>query len=312
MDSLPDLISQLGPEIEDPEEETFLLYSQPMASQNLGFIDPKARSIDVAINQRDFTIHQSPGILSSSRAGGTTGAVLWKINPLFAEWLSSPSNPLFLSRALSRSSSLIELGCGISPLNALALRPRIARYVLTDQPYVLKLLQQNIDANPPPFSSSSSSSSSSYPSSSSSSSSRRAKHAASPSPAHCADISFRVLDWETDQVSAALTGCPATTSFDALVACDCVFNYALIQPLVQTCADVCRLRTRHKAAGAGAPPCVAVIAQQLRNDDVFTCWLAEFRRHFRVWRFPEEMLPEGLRPAAGFVIHVGLLRDAGE
>lgn len=54
--------------------ETFLLYSQGMPSQNLGFVDPSAASVDVAVAQRDYTIHQSPAVLSSNRAGGTTGA----------------------------------------------------------------------------------------------------------------------------------------------------------------------------------------------------------------------------------------------
>jgi len=54
--------------------ETFLLFSQDIPSQNLGFVDPKAQSLTVTVSGRDFTVHQSPGILSSSRAGGTTGA----------------------------------------------------------------------------------------------------------------------------------------------------------------------------------------------------------------------------------------------
>jgi hypothetical protein len=41
---------------------------------NLGFIDSRAASVDVSVADRDYTIHQSPTVLSSSRAGGTTGA----------------------------------------------------------------------------------------------------------------------------------------------------------------------------------------------------------------------------------------------
>jgi hypothetical protein len=91
MGSLAALIDQLEPEVEDPEEgethavyskasvtefgiETFLLYSQPIPSLDLGFIDPRAASVDVSVAGHDFTIHQSPAVLSSSRAGGTTGA----------------------------------------------------------------------------------------------------------------------------------------------------------------------------------------------------------------------------------------------
>ena len=48
---------------------------------------------------------------------------------------------------LSPSSLALELGCGISGLVALLLAPRIARYVLTDQPYVAKLVEQNVAEN---------------------------------------------------------------------------------------------------------------------------------------------------------------------
>lgn len=54
--------------------ETFWLYSQPIPSSNLGFIDPNASSVDVQVGGIEYTIHQSPGVLSSDRAGGTTGA----------------------------------------------------------------------------------------------------------------------------------------------------------------------------------------------------------------------------------------------
>lgn len=54
--------------------ETFWLYSQPIPSSNLGFIDPKASTVDAQVGGVEYTIHQSPGVLSSDRAGGTTGA----------------------------------------------------------------------------------------------------------------------------------------------------------------------------------------------------------------------------------------------
>ncbi len=54
--------------------ETFELFAQDLPSQNLGFIDPKAAAVELTIAGRDLTVHQSPSILSSNRAGGTTGA----------------------------------------------------------------------------------------------------------------------------------------------------------------------------------------------------------------------------------------------
>ncbi|CAH0048947.1 unnamed protein product [Clonostachys solani] len=293
------LTSKLGDEIEDPEEETFLLFSQEIPSQNLGFIDPTAPSVEVVVHDREYTIHQSPTVLSSSRAGGTTGAVLWKINPIFASFISSPSNPLFSSGILSPSSSVLELGCGISPLNGLALAPHISHILLTDQPYVQRLVSRNISENhgkrehtrgrpaarrPPKLKASASSSSSSS-----------------------ASVEFATLDWETDQVTSELAPGPSG-DFDLVLACDCVYNYALVPPLVQTCVEACKLRQSKEDSLDPDKPCVCVVAQQLRSDEVFDSWLAEFHKYFRVWRFPDDTLPERLRTSAGFVVHAGILR----
>ncbi|KAH7017669.1 hypothetical protein EDB80DRAFT_293599 [Ilyonectria destructans] len=301
MGSLDELIAHLDPEIEDPEEETFILYSQPLPSLDLGFIDARASVIDVSVAGRDFTIHQSPSVLSSNRAGGTTGAVLWKITPTFASWLASPSNPLFTSGALGNpsSASVLELGCGISPLSALGLAPRVARYVLSDQPYVQRLLQRNLDENLPSTASPSVHGSGSR--------ARGKKRGASAAHGSQANVHFVALDWETDEVTPSLTASDQVRSFDAVVACDCVYNYALVTPFVQTCVDACRLRIKDSTEDR---PCVCVIGQQLRNDEVFESWLETFLASFRVWRVPDTALPEELRSTAGFVVHVGVLRDA--
>lgn len=89
--SVDALLASLGEEIVDPEEgtcskcsdiahhaklylEAFLLFSQSIPSQNLGFVDAKATVLDVTVGTRDLSIHQSPTILASNRGGGTTGA----------------------------------------------------------------------------------------------------------------------------------------------------------------------------------------------------------------------------------------------
>jgi hypothetical protein len=221
--------------------------------------------------------------------------VLWKVTPLFAGWLADPSNVLFASRALEPGAAVqLELGCGISPLNGLALAPRVRRCVLSDQPYVQRLLQQNLDENQPPAN---------RP--------RKGRPSSSTNAANPpGSVVFHTLDWETDQVTPSLTGLGAAArSFDAVFACDCVFNYALVQPFVQACIDVCRLRAQDPDLEVAARPCLCVVAQQLRNDEVFQSWLSAFHKTFRVWRVPDGMLPEQLRSSAGFVVHIGLLRD---
>ncbi|CZR36685.1 uncharacterized protein FPRO_03055 [Fusarium proliferatum ET1] len=304
MEFVDSLLANLEPEVEDPEEETFMLYSQPIPSMNLGFVDSRATSVDVSVADRDYTIHQSPTVLSSSRAGGTTGAVLWKIAPSFASWLSSPSNPI-LAKTIHSNASILELGCGISPLSALALGPRIARYVLTDQSYVQRLVQRNLDENL----SSALSSGTSTPTSGRSKK-KRSGHGHGHGVAQ-PNIRFTTLDWETDEVTPSLTGSDEAHSFDAVVACDCVYNYALVDPFVQACADACRLRLSDEAFANDEEkrPCVCVIGQQLRSDEVFESWLKAFSTSFHVWRVSDSALPAELQSSAGFVVHVGILLD---
>ncbi|KFY85781.1 hypothetical protein V500_08126 [Pseudogymnoascus sp. VKM F-4518 (FW-2643)] len=330
----------------DIYSKSFLLFSQPIPSQNLGFVDQTATSIDLTIAGRDLTIHQSPTILSSTRGGGTTGAVLWKITPLIATWLSSPTNPFTTHSIFTPSSTLLELGSGISGVIALALSPSVSSYTLTDQSYVLKLLRQNISSNLPssltrkPKSSNNNNNNNSSKSKAKSKGKRGATQAAGTEVGEGGEgegdsnIQIKTLDWETDEVAGLL---PGGGSFDAVIACDCIYNDALIEPLVQACVDACRLREAtlqsHSNEGtANSQPTntavkggsgeggeaaelgrlegktVCIIAQQLRSDQVFEGWLTAFKESFRVWRVPDEVAGDGLRGGEGFVVHVGVLR----
>ncbi|KAI8624534.1 hypothetical protein F5Y19DRAFT_312970 [Xylariaceae sp. FL1651] len=297
--ALKTLFDLLGPEIEDPEEETFLLFSQNIPSQNLGFVDSQATTIDLTIAGKDYTIHQSPTILN--RPGSTTGAVIWKITPLVAEWLASSDNVLWTSGGLSSSSSVLELGCGISGLVGLALSPLVSRYVLTDQTYVARLVEKNLEENI-------------VPQQRSSSQKRKGKSSFTSAPTN---LRFVPLDWELDEVTSSLAGSLDVASFDAVIACDCIYNDTLIKPLVQTCADACSLRQRDKRTISSQPhnigvpiPAICIVAQQLRDPEIFEGWIKEFSEQFRVWRVPEEALSKELRANTGFVVHIGVLKDA--
>ncbi|AEO67065.1 uncharacterized protein THITE_2088547 [Thermothielavioides terrestris NRRL 8126] len=362
---LASLLQALGPPVQSVEEETFALFAQDLPhEQNLGFVDAKALSLELTVAGRDLTIHQSPAVLSSNRAGGTTGAVLWKITPLFAAWLASPtSNPLFTHGILSATSLVLELGCGVSGLAALLLAPHIARYVLTDQVYVARLVERNVAENwAAVVTAAANSTGSSSGSGGGGGGGRGGGKAKQGKPAKAArravasasstedagggagqKIVFTPLDWETDAVTAALAGggSGGAKSFDVVVACDCVYNEALIEPFVATCADVCRLRIadddeeegggdredgvavegRGERNGRGLGigrrkgkrnPCVCVVAQQLRDPLVFEAWLERFARSFHVWRVPDGLLVEGLRSGSGFVVHMGVLKNEGD
>ncbi|KXG54060.1 uncharacterized protein PGRI_072040 [Penicillium griseofulvum] len=384
MDQLIELLSN-GEEVIDVDEESFLLFAQDITSNNLGMLSPRAPSVEISINGNEYIIHQSPSLLSSHRAGGTTGAgeyrvhilmsshdlhqffydlspgippetrklklghysagllaesesaqtrpeghgvesnpfaFLWKITPLFAEWVTNPSNPLWANALLSQTSTVVELGTGISALVALVLAPSVHHYIATDQEYVRKLFRTNLEAN-----ASVSVSSSNSKAKAKSKGSKSSKSKPTSSPAKPIDnISFTTLDWETDQ-AASLKECmepgdahgqdgeeeDEDKGFDLLISCDCIYNEALVAPFVRTCAEICRLRPAYVAGSeeqiSHRKPTVCIIAQQQRSPDVFETWLRETMREFRVWRLSDDVLGEGLRSGSGYLVHLLLAKD---
>ena len=198
----------------------------------------------------------------------------------------SAASPFFKEGVLSASSTVVELGTGVSGVVALSLGPKVSHYIATDQDYVLKLLRQNIAENAPVQSQSSSRKDKS-----------RSKTKADSAKDKTSNIAVLPLDWETSQASSIL---PAN-GVDMIVACDCIYNEALIDPFVGTCADICRIRTE-------GGPTICIIAQQLRSPDVFEAWLKAFWNAFTVWRVPDDHLPANLKEGSGFVIHVGILK----
>jgi len=247
-------------------------------------IDPRATVLELTIDGRDFTLKQSPGTLNSTRAGGTTGAAVWRIAPDLARWLSSPANALFELGILGIGACVLELGAGIAALVPLMLAPRISRYIATDQKYSLKLLEQNIESN----------TQSSKPAS-------KAK-GRGPQPG-LPRIDVFPLDWETDDVQSLLKEIGLDTGVDMVFASDCIYNYALIKPFIQTCVDACNMR-----AGSGRPS-VCLVAQQLRQPDVFEEWLTAFMEDFDTWRLTDKS-GTAFGPGSACVLHVGILRSS--
>lgn len=175
-------------------------------------------------------------------------------------------------------------------------------YIATDQEYVFKTLKLNIAENM----------TKQRPAKSGKQhGGKSAVH--NPPSASGNNIKIVALDWELSLISTIphMLGLESSDSsgdvdIDIILACDCIFNEALIDPFVQTCVDLCCLPRSKLPKG----PTLCVIAQQLRSHTVFEAWLLEFHRSFRVWRVPDKLLLEGLKECSGFVIHIGLLRDA--
>ena len=272
----------IGAPIEDAYEETFLLFSQGCPSHNLGFVDSRAGEIDLEVAGRTLTLKQSPDLLTSQREAGTTGAVLWKITPLVAEWLASKPAILQGASLLGPESTVVELGCGITGLLGILLAPEVAAYVLTDQAYVMRTLQHNITAN-----------------TSVSKTSRKA------TKSRVAQPTTAPLDWEVNTPSLEGLGLQPGQSIDLIVVCDCVYNEYLVKPLVETLVDTCRLNRTSK-------PAAVLVAQQLRSEAILELFLAALLERFDVWRLPDDHLAPDLRTGSGYAIHMAMLKPSVE
>ncbi|KAF2171643.1 hypothetical protein M409DRAFT_50314 [Zasmidium cellare ATCC 36951] len=286
------LVAKLGDEITDVDEETFDLFSQTLPSHDLGMIDGKADTIELTIAGHDFGVKQSPGVLQSNRAGGTTGAAIWQVSVRFAEWMGWSKNPLFQHEVLSNDSTVLELGAGISGFLPCLISPKVRKVAVTDQNYVLKATQENVAANIKPVKRQHKT---------------KAKTTSVTDSLSHTNVDVFALDWENDDVHSTLSSHGLPRGVDLVLACDCIFNYALIDPFVQTCVDVCKMRPSDgKEESMTATVCV--IAQQLRQPEVFEQWLETFLRSFRAWGMPDELLTDDIKSDSGFVVHIGVLK----
>lgn len=207
--------------------------------------------------------------------------VVWKITPLISTWLASAKFLL-----LTPTTTILELGCGISGITALTIAPKIKSYILTDQTYIMKYLHQNLLEN--------------QSSPSTVSKSRKGNPPKFQNRRSTTNIITLPLDWETSDIPSTLSA-SSVSDIDIVLACDCIYNSHLIEPLVSTCANLCKLRTTDKET-------ICIIAQQLRSPDILEEWLKAFMIDFKVWRVEDEALVEGLRPGDGFVVHFGILK----
>ncbi|KAI6815325.1 hypothetical protein KC332_g10319 [Hortaea werneckii] len=277
-----------GDKVTDAYEETFDLFSHDHTLSDLGMLDPKAHEIELTVGGQDFLVAQSPGALQSGRKEGTTGAAVWQSSVRASEWLAHAENVLFTSGLLTGDSLVLELGSGISALVPCILARRVRQVVATDQQHILKLLQQNIDKN-------------------------LQTHQTGTRKKAAEDSQHRVqalaLDWEEDDIPKQLSANDLGTGVDVVLACDTLYNYALIEPFVQTCVEICRSRQAHREQTASdTRPTACVIVQQLRQAEVFEQWLETSLRHFDVWRIPNGSLSDGLREGSGFAVHVCVLK----
>jgi len=269
------------------------LFSQDIPSSNLGFVDAAADSIEIEIAGHDYTIHQSPGLLHSNNAGGTTGAVLWKVTPLVAAWLASFPSILADLHALHPSSVVVELGCGLTGLIGQVLSQSVQRYILTDQPSIVRHLKASIGLLDGPLHGKT----------------RKPKSKERSTPGRQDVLEVMALDWEKDDATNLAAGLPGNGQIDLLLLCDCVYNEYLVKPLVQTCVDACGLAHGDGDEEVDGSPTVVVVAQQLRSDSILELFLETLIEEFDVWRVPEDRIPADLGTNSGYVVHLAILRE---
>ena len=215
--------------------------------------------------------------------------VLWKLTPLFAQWLAWEGNWLFKGGFLSKGSTVLELGCGISGVVAMMLAPRVGRYVATDQEYVFKCLRRNLEANAV---------------------TRKVtggrkygkRKKKKEEVVVDADVELLALDWETSVLEGmegllGFDGIGEGKGLDMVLACDCVYNEALIGPFVRTCGELCRFSGR---MGGGGKRCVWLLSSCARmrclrlgwrlsrgglgcGECRMRCWLMGLRRARDMW-----------------------------
>ncbi|KAF3921268.1 hypothetical protein ABW21_db0206515 [Orbilia brochopaga] len=306
---MDNLLPLLGDEIEDPDEECFLLVSNKPDNRDLGFVDRTQSTVSVSVNSHDFLIHQSPSLLTSSRPTGTTGAVLWKVTPLLASWLTHPANT-FIKSILNNSSTVVELGAGVSGILALALAPLAASYIVTDQEYCLKLLRKNILEN-------SQDNASDTPAGSKGRGSSGGKKGKRSNETQKSNITVLPLDWQLTQVASIPE--LRDKKINLIIAADCIYNESLMRPLVDTFVDLSNLNKNSDDQQDETPPTTFVmVAQELRSPDVLETFMAAFCEKFRVWRLPDRVYDScgedgrALMSGGGYVVHLGILKTQSD
>jgi hypothetical protein len=194
---------------------------------------PKDHSLDVTVGQHDFAVSQSPALLQSSRAEGTTGAVLWRSSLHLAQWLLQPE-PLTAADLLKTGNTAVELGAGSAGITTVILAKCLVkgdRVLATDTGPSLKLLQQNVNAHVDVLSRG-----------------RPSSEQRSAPKADLAEIAIASLNWEHDDAASLLTSHGVLNGSDLVLSCDCIYNYALIRPFLDTCKELCLIRSNESFA----------------------------------------------------------------
>lgn len=233
------------------DEHVFDLYTfkdSDSRPHDLGYIS-RDQKLKVQVLDEEFTVEQSPSLLSSNSIASTTGFVTWKVTPLFLEWLVSFKNQPFYPDLQSPKLKILELGSGISGVALNFLSSRCVHYVASDRKELLKLLKQNIISNTPNFNSSTILQDSST----------NAQRSSTNSPRYT-QIDVVDLDWEDPDSGINDLDQLAFTP-DLIILCDTIYNEYLIPHFLSTLRKTL------------TPDTQILVALQLRDVDVIETFL---------------------------------------
>ncbi|EGW33399.1 uncharacterized protein SPAPADRAFT_71250 [Spathaspora passalidarum NRRL Y-27907] len=242
--SINNIVSQFD-EIDrnDIDDHIFELYSEGAPPSNLGYVDRSSNTIEISLPQTgiDLKIKQSLTELSSTKkTSSTTGFLCWWSSVFLVDWLSTSN----VTKLLSKSSTVIELGAGVGGICASVLAGKVKRYTATDQKHILKLLKENIESNiTTPYVSSTLTNGSS-------SKSKKDKKDTLPI--------VDVLEFDWEELEQGMHNYHELTSNsgppDIILACDTIYNEYLIPHFVNTMKML---------LGAES---IAIVALQLRDS----------------------------------------------
>ncbi|KAK9464725.1 hypothetical protein V1512DRAFT_267544 [Lipomyces arxii] len=263
----------------------------------------------------EFDISQSLELLNSASESSTTGAVLWQVSPLFAEWVLAPKS-VFYNLFVGGNVNVIELGAGTSGVLASAFSlfmflSQSGLYVATDQEHLLPLLRKNVKRNlgsvrqtieqithasdPPLYNSLTMQEDLRTLPTKSLHRKQRQTPARQQQP-QCPQIEVLELDWERARSSTAYIrsvlypNTDETDEFDIVIACDTVYNDFLVPPFVETLNTVASNRTH------------ILIAMQMRSHEVQEEFLTEaLSNDLNVWYVLPEHLSDSMKE--GFAIY---------
>lgn len=272
---------------------------------SLGFVNSASDCVSFSHDRSgtQVDLRQSPAILNSA-ASSTTGAVLWKVTPIFASWVldsvggeegkkkSGKAGKTAKSRKFSQDdasvhtstlqcikvffgpgnqSKVLELGCGATGMLACVLAPLVKSYVATDQPHLLKIAKQNMQDNLSLYGSSS---------------------VPGPAAKPKYNLECMELDWEEPEESwQDILDLWDGEYPDVVLACDTIYNEYLIPAFVATLKLV------------SGPDTVILVAQQLRLSDIFETFITELLdADLRVFAVPENLLRKDF--AQGYTLHM--------